>query len=624
MTLSYTDILITVVIVAVVLFAAHRFGQNNPVGTGRLSKRLSAVEANVADLKTKTDGMDKALSTLAVSVADTARGVDAMRMTNDPHSTVDDIVGYGLANGFKVDRKDAERFVADRAKGVKASQEVVYKRAPRVLTDPGDGTFGATMRGVGDPLNVLDELGAVVDSLGGTEGRENLSNSDRRCADIWANNVDQNRSILANDDAEHPYARFGGQLASGLALPTVSLEGVGLNVARATLRAGGTRMAAVEAAEAAVRRRLAAAGGAEGAVIGSGGAEGGWAERAKGAAIGAPIGAALGFGTAGLAQRVGGLVRGGRGGRASRAAVAGEGLDPAPVVSREAGPVEAVTPAAAADTNVVPPITRVVDDVADMANDMPRPTLDGPRVPDHIDLRQPRQLLQSATPAQRAAQAEEIKSSDVLPLTLDDELPDLAGNIRLDNLHTPQDIRRALTVTDQRVGGFDAARRGEIAFQETERLASDLGMTPADLLARQPGQALNAEQALAARQILARSGDELVSLARRVQGLDNPGDELLGQFRQAWLRHVAIQEQVAGATAEAGRALAQFRIKADSRAARGVLPAFVEGGGGASRLRDAADMIANSADDPGALNAMAARALKPKFKDKLVELWYNS
>lgn len=109
MTLSYTDILITVIIVAVVLFAAHRFGQNNPVGTGRLSKRLSAVEANVADLKTKTDGMDKALSTLAVSVADTARGVDAMRMemagdrglNERTWSAVDRLQHFFLEDAFK-------------------------------------------------------------------------------------------------------------------------------------------------------------------------------------------------------------------------------------------------------------------------------------------------------------------------------------------------------------------------------------------------------------------------------------------------------------------------------------------------------------------------------------------
>jgi len=65
-------------------------------------------------------------------------------------------------------------------------------------------------------------------------------------------------------------------------------------------------------------------------------------------------------------------------------------------------------------------------------------------------------------------------------------------------------------------------------------------------------QALNAEEALAARQILAKSGNELVNLARKVKGQDNPGDDVLADFNRALQRHVAIQRQVSGATAEAG------------------------------------------------------------------------
>jgi endonuclease YncB( thermonuclease family) len=205
------------------------------------------------------------------------------------------------------------------------------------------------------------------------------------------------------------------------------------------------------------------------------------------------------------------------------------------------------------------------------------------------------------------------------------QAPTEAGNIRLDKLDTPQDIARALHVTNQRVGGFDAATRGRITQAETESLASELGMTPADLLARRKGQAFNAEQALAARQILAKSGNELVNLAKRVQATENPGDELLAQFRQAWTRHVAIQEQVSGATAEAGRALAQFRMLANSRAVKGdVLKAMAEGPHGPKRLQEAADMIVENAGDPGTMNQLAQKALKPAWKDKIVELYYNS
>lgn len=161
--------------------------------------------------------------------------------------------------------------------------------------------------------------------------------------------------------------------------------------------------------------------------------------------------------------------------------------------------------------------------------------------------------------------------------------PDFAGNIDLRKLSSPQDIGRALDFTERRVG-FDAATRGRVSQAETERLAAEMGMTPERLLARRKGQALNAEEALAARQILAKSGNELVNAARKLRGLDNPSDEALADFRQKWLRHAAIQEQVAGATAEAGRALAQFKMLADSRAVRGnVLTAMVEASGGGNR-----------------------------------------
>lgn len=199
-----------------------------------------------------------------------------------------------------------------------------------------------------------------------------------------------------------------------------------------------------------------------------------------------------------------------------------------------------------------------------------------------------------------------------------------AGNINLDKLESPQDIRRALVQTENRIG-FDAATRGRVTQAETERLASELNMTAEQLLSRRKGQALNAEEALAARQILAKSGNELVNAARRIRALDEPGDELLAEFRRKWVRHVAIQEQVSGATAEAGRALQQFRMAASSRAVRGdVLGALVRAGGGKQGLQDAADILIDAVEaGPGVFNALAEKAVKPKFRHKLAELYIN-
>lgn len=214
------------------------------------------------------------------------------------------------------------------------------------------------------------------------------------------------------------------------------------------------------------------------------------------------------------------------------------------------------------------------------------------------------------------------------PATAYEDLPKVGGrvgNIDLSRVETRGDIRRLLQTTENRAGGFDAARRGRMSQGETEALASELGMTANDLLKRRKGQALNAEEALAARQLLAKSADELIRLAQRVNG---GSDEELSTFRRAWLRHAAIQEQVTGATAEAGRALAQFKMAARAKAIKGsVHSSMVEGAGGRDRLEEAAKAILDlQARDvsPGAVNKFAADALKPKLSDKLVELWYNS
>ncbi len=205
--------------------------------------------------------------------------------------------------------------------------------------------------------------------------------------------------------------------------------------------------------------------------------------------------------------------------------------------------------------------------------------------------------------------------------------PDFAGNIRLGNLDSPQAIKRALVETDRRVGGFDAARRGRITQAETKALAEDLGMTADDLLKRRRGQAFNAEEALAARQLLARSGNDLVNLARRISKLHTPGDELDAAFREAWLRHAAIQEQVAGMTAEAGRLLQQFRMTADSRDAAQVLSSLGDITGGTGRIKEVAERIVELEQvgtSPAGVNQFALKSLSAKWKHKAVEFYINS
>lgn len=154
-------------------------------------------------------------------------GQGYLAVWQDPSSKPANLLAYAKANGFTIDPAAVTKAYAERDKGRPAGGELSYTAAPKVLTNKGDGVTGAALRGFGDPFNVLDEAGALVDSVVPGSGRENVWNSDRRFGDVYANNLDQNRAILEYDDAAHPIARFGGQLASGLVVPGASVEGVG-------------------------------------------------------------------------------------------------------------------------------------------------------------------------------------------------------------------------------------------------------------------------------------------------------------------------------------------------------------------------------------------------------------
>jgi endonuclease YncB( thermonuclease family) len=215
----------------------------------------------------------------------------------DPKSKPEDLLAYAKANGFTLDPAQVAKKYAARDKGAIPGGEISYREAPMPLIDPGDGKTGAFLRGLGDPFNMIDELGGVADTLGipspGAGGpRETIFNAPpgTRFGDILWNNIDQNRAILAHDEMAHPYVRLGGQLASGLAIPAVGVEGVGARAAEEALAAGASRFAAEEAAKSAVRNRLIAVGAAEGGAMGEGGGEGNPIQRLPSAAFGAATG----------------------------------------------------------------------------------------------------------------------------------------------------------------------------------------------------------------------------------------------------------------------------------------------------------------------------------------------
>jgi endonuclease YncB( thermonuclease family) len=213
------------------------------------------------------------------------------------------------------------------------------------------------------------------------------------------------------------------------------------------------------------------------------------------------------------------------------------------------------------------------------------------------------------------------------PATAYEDLPKASGrvgNINLDRIENADQIGRMIRTIDNRFGGFDAARRGVVTHAETAALADEMGMTVNDLLKRQRGQALNAEQALKARQIHQQGAMELDRLASKAIG---GTDEDLAKFHRALVTQAAIQEQIAGISAEAGRTLSSLRIPAGSANMGRIHKDMLQGAGGREHLEDVARRLTELKADgatPGAVAKFARDAIKPKFSDKLVELYYNS
>src|SRR3546814_15254384 len=114
-------------------------------------------------------------------------------------------------------------------------------------------------------------------------------------------------------------------------------------------------------------------------------------------------------------------------------------------------------------------------------------------------------------------------------------------------------------------------------------------------------------------------------MAKRLRSVgEDPGSEALSSFRKAMVRHAAIQEQVSGMTAEAGRALSAFRIAADSRDVPGrVLEGLANSGGSSRRLKEAADAILDLEATTTNLNRFIEKASKPGFPERPQELSYN-
>lgn len=206
--------------------------------------------------------------------------------------------------------------------------------------------------------------------------------------------------------------------------------------------------------------------------------------------------------------------------------------------------------------------------------------------------------------------------------SVDGPLVDKAGNIRVDNLNVGDDVSAAIRQAAEESGGFAEARRGTLRDDEVLKLADDLGMSPNKLDRRRIGEAFNAEEIIQARRLLVQSATQVRDAMVQAAVGDEKG---LIEYAVARERHLMIQEQVAGVTAEAGRALRAFRALGDEVAdAKGLGEFFQRNLGKTPEALQREAQMGLRLTDPAQMNKYLRNQVAPGWKNMVMEGWLSS
>ena len=221
--------------------------------------------------------------------------------------------------------------------------------------------------------------------------------------------------------------------------------------------------------------------------------------------------------------------------------------------------------------------------------------------------------------------------ADILPTK---ELPDdkFAGNINLDKINEPNEIKSIIRSIAKNNAGFEEARRGVVKFgskgENLEALARSLDLSDSLLLQRKIGQAFNAEEVYAARILLDEAVKDAYDLSLIAKGADATQVDLV-KFENAMARVAAIQEQIAGITAEAGRALRSFREAVGPASSKNIkardkiIQDFINLKGGVNKIQDIAKKM-SLLEDEAQLAKFMRDQYKPTFTDYVQEFWINA
>lgn len=194
-----------------------------------------------------------------------------------------------------------------------------------------------------------------------------------------------------------------------------------------------------------------------------------------------------------------------------------------------------------------------------------------------------------------------------------------AGNLNLTKFDKPADLKTFLDDVAKANNNFEEARRGTMPIVEINKKAEEIDLQ--SILGRKVGMALNAEQLQAARSVLNQTADDVFTKVKdwSVSGADPAkADEALDLIAT----HMAFQENLAGATAEAGRALRILREQPSSGRSLALRQLMEERAKGVP----AEDILQklSTLETPEQVAAFVGKISKPNFRDKIEEYYINA
>lgn len=166
--------------------------------------------------------------------------------------------------------------------------------------------------------------------------------------------------------------------------------------------------------------------------------------------------------------------------------------------------------------------------------------------------------------------AEKLKTSEqqvagITPQEVKKPLPPTGEEeieINFNRINSSDDVKNLISqmANDTRlIGGVQDARRGVQSFDMTKMNAKEIDSFN-ELVNRRKGEAFNAEQITAARQVWHTAGQKLLGIAKKAASPQATEVDHFN-FRKMLAVYNVVQREVLGVRAEAGRALSAFRIE---------------------------------------------------------------